>query len=98
MLDGKGCLRLGQGGGVIVWPHDHSVDVEPNGVVRIRDREGRAVAKVGDDVVIGGGEVGERGMSYVDAGPVPSEQELLERCPGEYYLSSGEVGVQGSTP
>ena len=65
--------------------------------MRVRDGEGLVVASVGDDIAVGGGEVGDRGMSFVDPDSVPSKQELLERCPGSYYPSGGEVSVQGRT-
>jgi hypothetical protein len=91
VLDEQGCLRLNPGGDVVVWPHDHSADVDARGRVRIRDGKGRVVAKVGDNVAVGGGEVGDRGIGFVDPGSVPSKQELLERCPGRYYPSGDEV-------
>ena len=98
VLDEQGCLRLGRGGDVagdvIVWPHDHSVEVDADGEVRIRDEKSRVVAKVGDDVQVGGGEVGDRGADFVDEDSVPSKQELLERCPGSYYLSGDELSAE----
>ena len=98
VLDEQGCLRLGRGGGVagdvIVWPHDHSVEVDADGEVRIRDEKGSVVAKVGDDIQVGGGEVGDRGLDFVDEDSVPSTQELLERCPGNYYPSGDEVSAE----
>ena len=101
VLDEEGCLRIGRRGGaagdVVVWPHDHSVEVDASGEVRIREGKGRVVAKVGDDVRVGGGEVGDRGIDFVDEGSVPSKQELLERCPGSYYPSANEVSAEERT-
>jgi hypothetical protein len=77
----------------VVWPHDHSAEVLASGEVRIRDGKGDVVAKVRNDVAVGGGEVGDRGIDFVDPGLVPSKRELLERCPGRYYPAGGEVRV-----
>lgn len=83
----------GAGGDVVVWPHDHSVEVLSSGGVRVRGGNGDVVAKVGDDVSVGEGEVGDRGIEFVAPASVPSKKELLERCPGRYYPAGGEIRV-----
>lgn len=93
VLDDRGCLRLryeGDGSLVPVWAPGFGVD-DSAGEVRVLDAKGRVVARVGDEVNLGGGEgpPAER-LPAVDG---RTKRELRDRCPGEYWLASPDVDV-----
>lgn len=91
-VDGKGCLRMGPQGDrrpnfVPVWPPDYSLDAGGERM-RILDGEGWVVARVGDEIRVGGGPA-----SSLEAVVDVDEQqgrEIRERCPGSYFIV-GEV-------
>ncbi len=90
ILDERGCLRVRhQGGGspVIVWPSGFEAE-RSDGGVRILDREGKVVAKVGEAVYMGGGGTPIRGNKAVDD---RTRRELLRRCPGSYWVAGSPV-------
>lgn len=71
---------------LIIWQPDYFVNGN-NGTIEILDREGKVVAKVGEDVVMGGGQY-----------PVPKEEinrRLREPLPpdaqGPFWLQGGET-------
>ena len=83
ILDGD-CLRVGRMNDrypdpAIVWPAGFTLHIE-DGVVQVRDGAGRTIARVGDEIYMGGGEVSAefRGLDP-------------ERCPGKYWIA-GSVG------
>ena len=91
LLQGKlavteGCLRvIGSGGShMVIWQPDYFVN-NNEGVIEILDRNGEVVARVGEEIRIGGGEV-----------PLTEElkqllrEPLPERCGGPYW-SMGEL-------
>ncbi len=92
VLDEEGCLRLGGEGGslVPVWPPSFGLEAS-GGEVRVLNGKSRVVARVGDRVVIGGGEAppAER-LPAVDE---RTKRELQERCPGQYWLAAPDVDV-----
>ena len=53
--DERGLLRLSPRGEVLVWRHDHSIDVDVSGRVGIGDETGSLGARVTDEISIGGG-------------------------------------------
>jgi hypothetical protein len=77
-----GCLRIGEGGSshLILWQPDYFVN-NNNGVIEVLDRNGQVVARVGEEIRMGGGEV-----------PLTPELErqlrapLPKECPGPYWL------------
>lgn len=83
------CLRLGgEDGAVIIWPPGFTPHLS-DGVVEIRDGEGRVVARAGDTVQMAGGQ-----------GP-----EINGPCPGPTFYDAREIrqkkqspGEQGSRP
>lgn len=87
VLDGEGCIRVDNGDGrgfTPIWPPDHRASAEGRGV-RILDGEGRVLARVGDEVELGGGYVGDvRRISGVDR---RTARELVRRCPGDYFYA-----------
>ena len=75
VLDGD-CLRVGRmNDPTIVWPAGFTPHIE-DGVVQVRDGAGRTIARVGDEIYMGGGEISAefRGLDP-------------ERCPGKYWIA-----------
>ncbi len=77
-----GCLRIGEGDSsyLVLWQPDYFVN-NNNGVIEVLDRNGQVVARVGEEIQMGGGEVSltaelERQLRK----PLPNE------CPGPYWL------------
>ena len=82
----EGCLRVSGSGGshLVIWQPDFFVN-NNEGVIEILDRNGEVVARVGEEIRIGGGQV-----------PLTEKLEQLlreplpERCRGPYW-SMGEL-------
>jgi hypothetical protein len=76
---------------VVVWPHSWSVKRSADGVLTIVDDGGAPAFRVGEDVLLGGGELGahpqdppERFPEELIGRPIPS------RCKtNHYYITSG---------
>ena len=84
VLDDNGCLRIKNYEEYLpVWPHGFSL-VEEN--LTVLDSSGRAVARVGERVKLGGGECPEPCRNVGEY----SEYLPDERCPGPYWIV-GEV-------
>ena len=84
LLDGD-CLRVGRMNDrypdpAIVWPAGFAPHIE-DGVVRVRNGAGRTVARVGDEIGMGGGEVS---ASFVSELYYPG---MSERCPGKFWIA-----------
>jgi hypothetical protein len=101
-LDRKGCLRVNDPtldsddpGYVPVWLPQYKPDLEDD-VVRILDRKGRVVARVGEGVFLGGGEIDTATLEEYNFMDERHLQELSERCPGRYWLVSDDgVEIRG---
>lgn len=98
-LDREGCLRVNDPsldsddpGYVPVWPPQYKPDAEDD-VVRILDGKGRVVARAGEGVYMGGGEIDTATLEEYNFMDERLLQELSERCPGRYWLVSDD-GVQ----
>ena len=84
--DAEGCLRVRYGADNVVplWPADLEPSVRGDDV-RVLDAEGRVVGRVGEKISLGGG--GIRGEALTeDILDQRTKQELVERCPGSYFL------------
>jgi hypothetical protein len=93
LVESEGCLRVVADGGdaagyLVIWPYDHSVGVEADGTIAIRDGDGVTVARVGDQVQIGGGETPSLGSSSVIEG--------AGGCEGPYWIAAR--GIESSAP
>lgn len=89
VVDEAGCLRLTYSGSynnVLVWPPDYSLKAA-GGEVLVLNEEGETVARVGDKVHLGGGEVGTS-LEGIEALSERTRRELQESCPGSYWLVS----------
>ena len=87
LLDGD-CLRVGTSPNLKRYPDpDRScgpLGLTPHiedGVVRVRNGAGRTVARVGDEIGMGGGEVS---ASFVSELYYPG---MSERCPGKFWIA-----------
>jgi len=92
--DAEGCLRVRyQGGNVVpLWPANLEPSVRGD-EVQVLDGEGRVVGRVGEKISMGGGGVTEE-MLTEDILDRRTKRELLERCPGAYFLvQEGTVRV-----
>ncbi len=90
IVDGGGCLRLRSGRtppATPLWPPGFELRAGEGGI-RVLDGRGRLRAKVGEEVRLGGGYV--NGSIIEDNGislEGKTSQELLERCPGSYFIT-----------
>ncbi len=86
LLDG--CLYVDDGFGhryLPIWPHNFALSVQGD-VVQILDDTGQPVARVGDEVKIGGGEVPADQIARY------SLQPLFSQCPAPYWLVGQMAG------
>ena len=78
-----GCLRIRAGaddlGVLVIWPHDHTITADEQGVLNVRDGSGHTVAREGDVLQMGGGEVPEDALSHF------TSMEIPDRCASSYY-------------
>lgn len=89
--DEQGCIRLEVPGAnpTLIWSPDYELGIGGNDKVQILDGEGRVAAKVGDEVTLGGGFVGDS-LEGIGGVSFWTKRELRERCPGPYWYA-GEV-------
>ena len=91
LLEGKlvevnGCLRVGgREGSLVIWPDGFGAGMQ-DGKLVVLDASGLIVARVGDRVSMGGGEVSGE---YVDGWDL-IDPKPLAACPGPYWIA-GEV-------
>lgn len=87
--DEAGCLRLdGPDAATVVWPRGWGFE-RRNGTVRILDADGQLVARLGERMSLGGGEVETlpAAMGFTQA-----DRDLAENhCPGRYWIV-GDAG------
>jgi len=79
------CLRATDSDGhtvLPIWPHDFSLYVQGD-AIQILDGDGYLVARVGDHLGIGGGEIP---TSFARTKVDSSTQLILDACPGPYWL------------
>lgn len=68
---------------LIIWPHDHTVTAAEDSTLEVRDGSGTVIARAGDMVRLGGGEV--------PAAEHIATTEIPDRCGGPYWVTSSEV-------
>jgi len=78
-----GCLRIRAGsddpGVLVIWPYDHTMTADEQGVLNVRDGSGQTVAREGNVLQMGGGEVPEDALSQFTSIEIP------DRCASSYY-------------
>lgn len=79
-----GCLRVradaADPGVLVIWPYDHTLTRSDDGVLQVHDGTGAVVARVGDTVRMGGGQV-----------PLPDDfvaAHIPAECPGPYWVAA----------
>ena len=81
---------------VVVWPYGYSLS-RKGGEIRILNEKGKVVARVGEEVRMGGGEI-----TQAEAGPTPEaarrqfeekrgELGVPDQCRGPLWVSSGVI-------
>ncbi len=82
----EGCLRLrptfGRGH-MIIWPYGYKLRLEGK-TIQVLNADGQAVARVGDRIVLGGGEASS--MEFIEnyiGQPLPPD------CTGPYWMAGG---------
>ncbi|MEA3377059.1 MAG: hypothetical protein U9R72_12775 [Chloroflexota bacterium] len=85
LIEEDGCLRVGDVGqsNLVIWPYDHTVTAGEDGRLAIRDGNGTVVARLGDVVRLGGGQV----PTVENATPM----EVPDHCGGPYWLAASEI-------
>ncbi|CAN5598946.1 hypothetical protein BH24ACT21_BH24ACT21_09100 [soil metagenome] len=91
VVDDVGCLRLkddraGSRGDLIVWPPGHSMRVE-DGEIQIVRGDGQTVARVGDKMELGGGQITPTSGSRE---AYEEKLKISEKCMGPLWIV-GEV-------
>jgi hypothetical protein len=76
-------------GRVPLWPSGFELDTT-GGKIRVLNGNGRVVARAGEEVVMGGGDVPREALEENDVLDERTKRELFERCPGVYFLASPE--------
>ncbi len=96
-----GCLRLVDAGDpsdegyLIIWPASHYAQDE-NGTLAVYDGLGRQVAKVGDDIEMGGGE--DNQTEPITETAFGLQEPTPPECPGPYWIMSRIVAPDKLTP
>ena len=86
LVEVDGCLRARDTHDdyLVIWPHDHSLNVE-EGAIQILDETGEVAVEVGDRVRLSGGEA----MSL--DGDERLQDVAPAHCPGRYWIVGTEV-------
>lgn len=80
LAERSGCLVVGGGKGIVLlWPEGYTARTGPDGRVQVLDDNGMVVGTVGEEVTLGGGNVG----ATFDT---PSTQETPDACGHHYWL------------
>jgi hypothetical protein len=69
---------------MVIWPYGYTVRLE-NSIVQVLDADGRVVARAGDWIVLGGGEIDSAEGIEASIG-----QSLPSDCTGPYWIA-GEI-------
>ena len=83
LIEEDGCLRVRGGEDaalLVIWPYDHTLTVDADGVPEVRDGSGEVVARVGDTVEMGGGQSPSIGARLAE--------EIPDVCAGPYWIAA----------
>ncbi|MBW3559875.1 MAG: hypothetical protein KY449_08925 [Proteobacteria bacterium] len=75
-LDAAGCLRVGRGGPLLVWPAHAALDLTQAGKVRVFDRRTGEAVRVGEAVALAGGELSAAGPASLNRPLGPCQGKL----------------------
>ena len=77
----EGCLRMGSADGyLLVWPPGFRLSTE-NDQIQVLNGAGQVVARVGEEVYMGGGE-----KRYLEQLDEYVRRQLPPDCPGPYWI------------
>ena len=100
LLEGRleldnGCLRVKYSDGnylgnyLLIWPHGFSLHTKGE-EIQVIDINGQIVARVGDKITVGGGEIpGEGAKELIEESIV--DQPLPDNCTGPYWIVSNVI-------
>jgi hypothetical protein len=97
-VDEDGCLRVddvgarGELGFVPLWTPQYELESEGDGI-RVVDKKGHTVARVGEKVHMGGGAIGRKDLEEHAFLDERTMRELFERCSGKDYWLVSDRGV-----
>jgi len=91
VVDGDGCLRVGEAGPFVIWHHDSRVERTDDGRIKITDGYSGNTAYVGDEIAMGGGQ-GNR-VPPATGGKVEVPSNVTEPIPAA--CASGEIWMAG---
>jgi hypothetical protein len=91
-----GCLRTkvsaGDPGTVPLWPANFDLDASGDEIQVVNGKD-RVVARVGEEVSMGGGEVGKETLEENNILSEQTRRVLFERCPEDYYWLASPEGM-----
>ena len=83
----NGCLRVDKY--LIIWPHGFSLRTKGE-EIQVIDSNDQVVARVGEKITIGGGEIpGEGAKELIEESIV--DQPLPDNCTGPYWIVSNVI-------
>lgn len=98
-VDERGCLRVDDEGArddrgwTPLWTPQYELDTRGGGV-QVLDAKGRVVARVGEEVRMGGGGIDRASLAESDFMDERLMRQLFERCPGDYWIVfAGDVNI-----
>ena len=77
----NGCLRVDKY--LIIWPHGFSLRTEGE-EIQVIDSNGQVVARVGDEIYVGGGELPAEEARFIEESI--TGQPLPDNCTGPYWI------------
>lgn len=93
LVQDGGYLRLKRDidSALLIWPYGFTQRTE-GGEIQVFDGSGRVVARVGDNIKVGGGEVSAKMAEQYIGRPLPAD------CPGPYWIVSEVVERDEGSP
>lgn len=91
VVDGDGCLRVGEAGPFVIWHHDSRIERTDDGRIKITDGYSGNTAYVGDEIAMSGGQ-GNR-VPPATGGKVEVPSNVTEPIPAA--CASGEIWMAG---
>ena len=98
-VDEAGCLRVAdkwardERGWTPLWTPQYELDTR-GGEVQVLDAKGRVVARVGEEVRMGGGGIDRASLEESNFMDERLMRQLFERCPGDYWIVfAGDVNI-----
>lgn len=95
VVDGEGCMRLGSGGDLLVWPPGFRLSTRGD-EIRILNGEGEVATSVGDRMEVSGGQFSASQTGSRQAFVRTRHRLNIPRqCPGPLFIVGAEVRTVG---